>query len=50
MGYYRLFEYLPAWIRKLASPFVRLGAWVISYVPRFPKAVSSLSSRPVSAS
>ena len=37
-GYYRLYQYLPAWTRALARPFMRLLAWLISYVPRFAKA------------
>jgi cellulose synthase (UDP-forming) len=42
-GYYRLYEYLPVWLRTLARPVARLFAWLISYVPRFAKA-SPLSS------
>lgn len=46
-GYYRLYQYLPAWTRTLARPFVRAGAWLISYVPRFAKASPSSTSRSV---
>jgi cellulose synthase (UDP-forming) len=48
-GYYRLYQYLPAWIRTLAQPAVRLLAWLISYVPRFAKASPSAPSRSVCA-
>jgi cellulose synthase (UDP-forming) len=48
-GYYRLYQYLPAWIRTLAQPAVRLFAWLISYVPRFAKASPSAPSRSVCA-
>ena len=42
-GYYRLYQYLPAWTRTLARPLMLLLTWLISYVPRFAKA-SPLSS------
>jgi len=49
-GYYRLYQYLPAWTRTLARPFMRLLAWLISYVPRFAKAPPlSSTSRSVCA-
>ncbi|MNP20736.1 Cellulose synthase catalytic subunit [UDP-forming] [compost metagenome] len=43
-GYYRLYEYLPAWARSLARPLTNLLAWLISYVPRFPKAPTPSST------
>jgi cellulose synthase (UDP-forming) len=49
-GYYRLYEYLPAWLRHLARPFVRVLQWLGSFLPRMPKASTPLISRPVSKS
>lgn len=49
-GYYRLYEYLPAWLRHLARPFVRVLQWLGSFLPRMPKAPTPLISRPVSKS
>lgn len=49
-GYYRLYEYLPAWLRHLARPFVRALQWLGSFLPRMPKASTPLTSRPVSKS
>ncbi|MCD5979540.1 UDP-forming cellulose synthase catalytic subunit [Pseudomonas quasicaspiana] len=49
-GYYRLYQYLPAWLRTIARPFVTTCAWLLSYVPRFAKSEPySSSSRSVSA-
>ena len=49
-GYYRLYQYLPAWLRHLARPFVRVLQWLGSFLPRMPKASTPLISRPVSKS
>ena len=49
-GYYRLYEYLPTWIRILAKPFLRIFQWLGSFLPRMPKAATPLISRPVSRS
>ncbi|KQQ65539.1 cellulose synthase [Pseudomonas sp. Leaf127] len=48
-GYYRLYQYLPSWLRTLARPLVRACAWLISYVPRFARTSASSISRSVSA-
>ncbi len=49
-GYYRLYEYLPAWVRHIARPFMRILQWLGSFLPRMPKASTPLNSRPVSTS
>ena len=49
-GYYRLYEYLPAWVRQIARPLMRMLRWLGSFLPRMPKANTSLISRPVSTS
>ena len=49
-GYYRLYEYLPAWVRHIARPFMRILQWLGSFLPRMPKATTPLNSRPVSTS
>lgn len=49
-GYYRLYEYLPAWVRHVARPFMRILQWLGSFLPRMPKASTPLISRPVSTS
>ena len=49
-GYYRLYEYLPEWIRQIAHPIVSVFQWLGSYLPRMPKASTPLISRPVSKS
>ena len=49
-GYYRLYQYLPAWVRTLARPFMRVLQWLGSFLPRMPKASTPLISRPVSRS
>ena len=49
-GYYRLYEYLPAWMRHLARPLVRVLQWLGSFFPRMPKASTPLISGPVSRS
>ncbi|WP_095055220.1 UDP-forming cellulose synthase catalytic subunit [Pseudomonas sp. Irchel s3b2] len=43
-GYYRLYEYLPAWARVVIGPFLRLLALLGSYLPRMPLASSPSSS------
>jgi cellulose synthase (UDP-forming) len=43
-GYYRLYEYLPAWTHVVIGPFQRLLAWLGSYLPRMPLASSPSSS------
>ena len=48
-GYYRLYEYLPAWIRVLAKPFLHIFQWLGSFLPRMPTS-TPLTSRPVSRS
>ncbi|VVN83837.1 UDP-forming cellulose synthase catalytic subunit [Pseudomonas fluorescens] len=48
-GYYRLYEYLPAWTRVVIDPFLRLLAWLGSYLPRMPLASSPSSSITVNA-
>jgi len=48
-GYYRLYEYLPAWIRRIAGPPLRLLRWLVSFLPRMPAAAPIPNSRPVSA-
>lgn len=47
-GYYRLYEYLPEWIRVLAKPFLHTFQWLGSFLPRMPKATTPLIFRPVS--
>jgi cellulose synthase (UDP-forming) len=42
-GYYRLYQYLPAWTRSLARPVMRLLAWLISYALRQSRPFSSTS-------
>ncbi|NNA05891.1 UDP-forming cellulose synthase catalytic subunit [Pseudomonas lundensis] len=49
-GYYRLYQYLPAWVRHIARPFMRILQWLGSFLPRMPKATTPLNSRPVSTS
>ena len=49
-GYYRLYQYLPAWVRTIARPFMRVLQWLGSFLPRMPKASTPLISRPVSRS
>ena len=49
-GYYRLYEYLPEWVRVIARPFLRVLQWLGSFLPRMPKASTPLISRPVSRS
>ena len=48
-GYYRLYEYLPTWIRVLARPFLNIIQWLGSFLPRMP-APTPLISRPVRTS
>ena len=48
-GYYRLYEYLPAWVRHIARPFMRILQWLGSFLPRMPVSPPS-TSRPVSES
>jgi cellulose synthase (UDP-forming) len=43
-GYYRLYEYLPAWTHVVIGPVLRLLAWLGSYLPRMPLASSPSSS------
>jgi cellulose synthase (UDP-forming) len=43
-GYYRLYEYLPAWTHVVFGPVLRLLAWLGSYLPRMPLASSPSSS------
>ncbi len=49
-GYYRLYQYLPAWVRTIARPFMPVLQWLGSFLPRMPKASTPLISRPVSRS
>ena len=48
-GYYRLYEYLPEWVRVIARPFLRVLQWLGSFLPRMPTS-TPLISRPVSRS
>jgi len=48
-GYYRLYEYLPAWIRDIARPPLRMSRWLASFLPRMPAADPTPNSRSVSA-
>ena len=48
-GYYRLYEYLPAWVRHIARPFMRILQWLGSFLPRMPVS-PPITSRPVSES
>ncbi|WP_312830579.1 UDP-forming cellulose synthase catalytic subunit [Pseudomonas rhodesiae] len=48
-GYYRLYEYLPAWVRRIAGPPLRLVRWLTSFLPRMPAAAPLSISRSVSA-
>ncbi|RON08801.1 UDP-forming cellulose synthase catalytic subunit [Pseudomonas brassicacearum] len=48
-GYYRLYEYLPAWIRRIAGPPLRMLRWLASFLPRMPVVAPTPNSRSVSA-
>ena len=48
-GYYRLYEYLPAWVRRIAGPPLRMVRWLASFLPRTPLAAPLPNSSPVSA-
>jgi cellulose synthase (UDP-forming) len=48
-GYYRLYEYLPAWIRRIAGPPLRMLRWLVSFLPRMPAAAPIPNSPSVSA-
>ncbi|GID08685.1 UDP-forming cellulose synthase catalytic subunit [Pseudomonas sp. 008] len=49
IGYYRLYEYLPAWVRRIARPPLHLLRGVFSFLPRMPAASPFSDSRSVSA-
>ncbi len=49
VGYYRLYQYLPAWVRYIAGPPLHLLRWLASFLPRRPVATSISTSRSVSA-
>ncbi len=49
VGYYRLYQYLPAWVRYIAGPPLHLLRWLASFLPRMPAATPISTSRSVSA-
>ncbi|MGY4491656.1 UDP-forming cellulose synthase catalytic subunit [Pseudomonas sp. TE3610] len=49
VGYYRLYEYLPNWVRRIAGPPLHLLRWLASFLPRRPAATPISTSLPVSA-
>ncbi|MHC6223308.1 UDP-forming cellulose synthase catalytic subunit [Pseudomonas sp. X10] len=37
VGYFRVYEHAPAWLRELLRPLLDLGRWLASFMPRNPR-------------
>ena len=45
MGYYRVIEYAPAWVRLPAMPIIGATRWLLSFFPRMPRPIPSDSMK-----